>query len=263
MRRKFVVAALSMALLFSSSVTSVTAKDYPKADFTWQFVQGQTFEVTGKEGTTYEILTPGMTRIISQKGDVVTFSLDKKGDVYVLAHQPGEDDFLYHLIVGGEENRTVIEHHVEHRVHHVTLSGNTPDNVDVKQYAQRVLDLVNQERRHHGVVPLRLSKDLMEAASIRADEITQSFSHTRPNGKPCSSLIKNGTYTVGENIAAGSATPEAVVEQWMNSPGHRANILNSDYDELGVGYAYKSGSEYGHYWVQMFRRPMSKAIRRW
>ena len=76
-------------------------------------------------------------------------------------------------------------------------------------------------------------------------------------------MIKNGTYTVGENIAAGSATPETVVKQWMNSPGHRANILNSDYEELGVGYAYKSGSEYGHYWVQMFRRPMSKAIRRW
>lgn len=140
--------------------------------------------------------------------------------------------------------------------------GIIADNVDenYSDFAEQVLTLVNYERSQRGISPLRLSRELMNAAAIRADEITRVFSHTRPNGQPCSSLIRDGAYTVGENIATGAQTPEAVVEQWMNSPGHRANILNGDYEELGVGYAYAPNSEYQHYWVQMFRRPMSKAV---
>jgi uncharacterized protein YkwD len=57
----------------------------------------------------------------------------------------------------------------------------------------------------------------------------------------------------GENIAAGQRTPQEVVNSWMNSPGHRANILNRNYTKIGVGYA--SGGEYGTYWTQMFIRP--------
>ena len=129
-------------------------------------------------------------------------------------------------------------------------------------YAEQVLDLVNQERKQRNIPPLILSSKLMEAAAVRADEITKLFSHTRPNGEPCHSLIEDGAYTVGENIAAGYATPEETVRQWMSSSGHRANILNEDYTELGVGYAYREKSEYRYYWVQLFRRPMSRAIQR-
>lgn len=266
MKKKLMTVMLSAALLFGAAAPAATTYAYPKADFSWKFVQGQTFQVIGKPGTTYEILTPDMTRITSRRGDTVEFFLPRKGDVYILAHQPGEEDFLYHLMVGGEENRTVIEHHVEHIRHHINLDSMDAD-VDEgetsEQFAQEVLDLVNQERRKQGIAPLRLSRELMDAAAIRAEEITQVFSHTRPNGQPCSSLIDQGAYTVGENIAAGTSTPEAVVNQWMNSSGHRANILNKDYTELGVGHEYRRGSEYGHYWVQMFRRPMSRAYRHW
>ncbi len=108
---------------------------------------------------------------------------------------------------------------------------------------------------------MKLSRTLMDAAAVRAEELTVSFSHTRPNGESCTSMIEDGAYTVGENIAAGYATPEETVAQWMESPGHRANILNEDYTELGVGYFYREDSEYRHYWVQLFRRPMSKAVR--
>lgn len=131
------------------------------------------------------------------------------------------------------------------------------------QSAKEVLDLVNIERSKVGVSPLKLNEELMWASNIRAEEISRVFSHTRPDGSACSSLIKDGMYTVGENIAAGNSTPEATVEQWMNSPGHRANILNPDYTELGVGYFYDANSEHGHYWVQMFKRPMSVAIRKY
>lgn len=123
------------------------------------------------------------------------------------------------------------------------------------QEAQEMLRLVNLERAKVGAKPLRLSHELMEACHIRAYEITQSFSHTRPNGKKFSSLIRDGKYTAGENIAAGYSTVAETVEQWMNSPGHRANILRADYTELGVGHCYRDGSEHGHYWVQIFKRP--------
>ena len=63
--------------------------------------------------------------------------------------------------------------------------------------------------------------------------------------------IREGAYTYGENIAAGNATAAATVEQWMNSPGHRANIMNPDFTHIGVGYIQTNGG-YRHYWVQMF-----------
>ena len=116
--------------------------------------------------------------------------------------------------------------------------------------------MVNEERRKVGVAPLTLSAELQSAAAIRAEEITQKFSHTRPDGRHCNTVIPNGRYTMGENIAAGNNTAAKVVQQWMNSPGHRANILRSEYTELGVGYVYKENSQYKHYWVQIFRRPM-------
>ena len=124
---------------------------------------------------------------------------------------------------------------------------------EAADFAVQVLQLVNVERAKVGAAPLRLSSDLMNAAAIRAEEITRRFAHERPDGSSCFSLLRNQNRTLGENIAAGSATPEAVVDQWMHSPGHRANILNKDFKELGVGHSYKEGSSYGHYWIQMFR----------
>ena len=131
------------------------------------------------------------------------------------------------------------------------LQSGAQENAEA--FARQVLDLVNRERSQRGIAPLRLSDELMDAARVRAEEITQVFSHTRPNGKPCFSVLRKRA-AAAENIAAGSSTPEAVVDQWMHSDGRRKNMLNSKYNELGVGHVYKPGSEYGHYWVQLFRR---------
>ena len=157
----------------------------------------------------------------------------------------------------GDDVRSLAVHHVRHRAR--PASYGEPFLGD---FAEEMLAYVNRERRKRGLEPLRISRKLMEAAATRAEEITQTFSHTRPNGEPCHSLIENGEYTMGENIAAGMGSPGEAVAQWMESPGHRANILNEDYTEMGVGYVYWEGSEYVHYWVQIFWRPMSKAIRR-
>ena len=123
-------------------------------------------------------------------------------------------------------------------------------------FAESVLKLVNIERSKIGVSPLKLSSSLNRAATFRASEITQEFDHTRPNGKDFFTVIDEEYSAVGENIAEGYSTPEEVMECWMNSRGHRENILRSDFTELGVGYYRDKNSEYEHYWVQIFMRPM-------
>lgn len=116
-----------------------------------------------------------------------------------------------------------------------------------KNYEHQVLDLVNEERAKAGIAPLKMDKELFDCAQIRSQELVTLFSHTRPDGKSYSTITKK---TVGENIAAGQTTPKSVMDTWMNSQGHRANILDSRYKSIGIGY-FKSTSGYGHYWVQL------------
>ena len=132
----------------------------------------------------------------------------------------------------------------------ILLTGNAYAE---ENFAVEVLNLVNAERAKVGVAPLILAKDLQEAADIRAREIVEVFSHTRPDGSDCFTVMKNRGWTCGENIAAGHASASETVEQWMNSEYHRENILNPAFHELGVGYAYEDYSTYHHYWVQLFR----------
>ena len=121
-----------------------------------------------------------------------------------------------------------------------TNNGNTQkpdDNGYNSSYEQQVLNLVNKERRSQGLSALSLSAEAQQAARVRAKEIVSSFSHTRPNGTSCFTVLNEigAKYTsAGENIAKGQKTPEQVVEAWMNSPSHRANILSSKYTKLGV-----------------------------
>lgn len=129
-----------------------------------------------------------------------------------------------------------------------------PGGTDLESMRQGVLELVNAARAENGKSPLTLNSALCDVAQLRADETVKSFSHTRPNGTSCFTAIDEAgiSYrTVGENIAAGQSTPASVMNSWMNSEGHRANILNGDFSSIGIGYV-KASSGYGHYWVQMF-----------
>lgn len=120
-------------------------------------------------------------------------------------------------------------------------------------YAEQVVKLVNKERAKAGLPALELQTDITAAANIRAKEIKQKFSHTRPNGNSFSSVLKEQGVSfrgAGENIAYGQKTPEQVMEGWMNSDGHRANILNQNFKNIGVGY-YQDERGVNH-WVQLF-----------
>ena len=133
-------------------------------------------------------------------------------------------------------------------------SQNNTDNGSVSEFGEEVVRLVNQERSSRGLAPLQSDSSLRNAAAVRARELPSAFSHTRPDGSDCFTVLDelNISYrTAGENIAAGQTTPEAVVEGWMNSPGHRANILNENFTKIGVAY-HTSSSGWGHYWVQLF-----------
>ena len=122
-----------------------------------------------------------------------------------------------------------------------------------------MLELVNIERANAGVAPLVLDEALCNAANMRAIEMdrTGELSHTRPNGNSCFEVfnicgVGSGTY--GENIAWASygMSPEKLVLEWMNSEGHKANIINSNYTRMGLGYSTGVAGEDGHYWAQEF-----------
>ena len=126
------------------------------------------------------------------------------------------------------------------------------DSSDVSSYANQVLQLVNQERAKAGLSALTTNSTLTNAANKRAKETVQSFSHTRPDGTNFSTVLKefNISYrAAGENIAYGQKSPQEVVTGWMNSPGHRANILNANFGKIGIG-VYKSNGVI--YWSQLF-----------
>ena len=120
-------------------------------------------------------------------------------------------------------------------------------------YVEQVVKLVNEERKKAGLSELTLDKSIEAAAHIRAKEIEQLFSHIRPNGSAFATVLKEQgiSYTgAGENIAWGQATPEEVMRAWMNSDGHRANILNSKFTKIGVGF-YQNSKGVKH-WTQLF-----------
>lgn len=121
-----------------------------------------------------------------------------------------------------------------------------------RAFASEVVHLVNIERAKEGLNELESDSSVQAAAQVRAEETEISFSHTRPDGRSCYTALDEAgvQYSgAGENIAYGQKTPAEVVETWMNSPGHRANILNANYTNIGVG-CYNSGNTY--YWSQFF-----------
>lgn len=124
----------------------------------------------------------------------------------------------------------------------------------VQEAAEAVASLVNAARQDAGLSELELDADLCAAAQARAQEIAQSFSHTRPDGSSCFTILEEfgvSYRAAGENIAMGQRTPEEVMDGWMNSSGHRANILNGTFTSIGVGY-YVDGAGAAH-WVQIFQ----------
>ncbi len=131
--------------------------------------------------------------------------------------------------------------------------------------SHQVLTLVNQERRAAGVKPLRLNAQLTASAEAHSQDMALNdyFAHNGLDGRsPAARIVATGydAFIATENIAAGFATPEAVVQAWMESPGHRANLLSSSITEMGVGFYFLDNdlgsTNYRYYWTQDIGEPM-------
>lgn len=125
----------------------------------------------------------------------------------------------------------------------------------LSQFEREVIRLTNAERQNRGLAPLQIDEEVSKVARIKSQDMRDRgyFSHQSPTyGSPFDMLRNYGVSyrAAGENIAAGQRTPQQVVQAWMNSQGHRQNILNSNYTHIGVGHV--QGGSYGHYWTQMF-----------
>lgn len=142
----------------------------------------------------------------------------------------------------------------------VTTESPSPSS-QLHAFIQQVLNLTNAERTKAGLSPLKLNSQLTQAAQLHSEDMANSdyFSHQGYNGSSVGDRIYASGYKytyAAENIAAGQTTPEEVVQAWMNSPGHRKNIMSSKYEEIGIGYYYLAHDtgdvNYNYYWTQNF-----------
>jgi uncharacterized protein YkwD len=137
----------------------------------------------------------------------------------------------------------------------------TPPIMDIEE---QVVALTNLERLAHGCGPVTMDSRLRAAAEGHSEDMALNnyFDHYAPDGTSPWDRIRDQGYfysMAGENIAAGYSSPESVVAGWMNSEGHRANILNCGYIHIGVGYYYLANDtgevNYQHYWTQVLASP--------
>ena len=135
-----------------------------------------------------------------------------------------------------------------------TTPSTTENIIEGSPFVQQVIGLVNAERTSRGLSALSgKNTGLANAAAVRAQEIKDYFSHTRPGEKAFSTVLNEHGISymgAGENIAEGQRTPDEVMNGWMNSQGHRNNILKPEFTSIGVGY-YQDSSGRGH-WTQLF-----------
>lgn len=136
-----------------------------------------------------------------------------------------------------------------------SLESESPSN-----YEEEVVELVNEERAKEDLQPLEMYDRLSDLARLKSQDMANNdyFDHTSPTyGSPFEMMDQyDFVYSrAGENIAAGQRSPEQVVEGWMNSPGHRENIMKAEFTHIGVGYVEQGSDSYGTYWTQLFMTP--------
>ncbi|MFF2857619.1 MULTISPECIES: CAP domain-containing protein [unclassified Peribacillus] len=134
-------------------------------------------------------------------------------------------------------------------------TNTTVNREESQSVEQQVLSLVNEERLKRGLPSLKMDTSISHVAILKSEDMRDSnyFNHTSPRyGSPFEMMKSFGiSYKyAGENIAAGQPSADAVMKSWMNSPGHKANILNKNYTHIGIGHV--TGGKYTHYWTQQF-----------
>lgn len=206
----------------------------------------------------------GSSGVTVQAANVSSIPLEQNGKGYIIANgQVCSQEELKEMLAGlcdklpGNPDINIPEIDTETPDTNQPGSGtpempDTPDNEAIS-YAKQVVELVNKERAKAGLNALTLDTEIASAALIRAKETEKSFSHTRPDGRAFHTVLTDNGIKfngAGENIAWGQRSPEEVMNGWMNSDGHRANILNPKFTKIGVGHYQNSAGR--NYWTQLF-----------
>ena len=245
-KRFIIILFITIVILAIMITNSFAMQSYYKVDFQTGLVTATNLYVRSGPGTQFKIVTSvpknQYIRVFAGVGDwyVVQVEGDYIGAVskkYIKPIYPGAN-------MGSNSNTGTSQNNNKG----TTTSSNM--NSDEKE----VFDLINKQRIQNGLSPLKENSELQRVARIKAQDMVNNnyFSHTSPTyGSPFDMMksFKISYNTAGENIAGNSSNSDAVTA-WMNSPGHRANILNSSFNQTGIGVVKES--KYGKIYVQMF-----------
>lgn len=239
-----VTMVMTFLLMIGIFTTSFGMQHYYKVDFSTGLVTATTLNVRSGPGTGYKVVATvkknEYIRVFAGVGDwyIVQVEGDYVGAVskkYVKAIYPNSNNS------GNTENNT-------------GNSSGTQISSNMNSDEKEVFNLINQQRTNNGLSALKVDSEVQRVARIKAEDMVTNnyFSHTSPTyGSPFDMLksFKISYKTAGENIAANSSNSGAV-NAWMNSSGHKANILNSSFNYTGIGVV--NSSKYGKIFVQMF-----------
>lgn len=239
-----VTMVMTFLLMIGIFTTSFGMQHYYKVDFSTGLVTATTLNVRSGPGTGYKVVATvkknEYIRVFAGVGDwyIVQVEGDYVGAVskkYVKAIYPNSNNS------GNTENNT-------------GNSSGTQTSSNMNSDEKEVFNLINQQRTNNGLSALKVDNEVQRVARIKAEDMVTNnyFSHTSPTyGSPFDMLksFKISYKTAGENIAANSSNSGAV-NAWMNSSGHKANILNSSFNYTGIGVV--NSSKYGKIFVQMF-----------
>ena len=239
-----VTMVMTFLLMIGIFTTSFGMQHYYKVDFSTGLVTATTLNVRSGPGTGYKVVATvkknEYIRVFAGVGDwyIVQIEGDYVGAVskkYVKAIYPNSNNS------GNTENNT-------------GNSSGTQTSSNMNSDEKEIFNLINQQRTNNGLSALKVDNEVQRVARIKAEDMVTNnyFSHTSPTyGSPFDMLksFKISYKTAGENIAANSSNSGAV-NAWMNSSGHKANILNSSFNYTGIGVV--NSSKYGKIFVQMF-----------
>lgn len=231
--KQIIAVALTATAVAATAIVSASALDTQKYDLN----DDGRFDV--QDVTYLQIKIAGDGELTDNQKKIADYNNDGKIDV--------QDVTSAQMLISGGETPT------QPATQPTTQpSGSASYN---KEFADKVIELVNAARAKEGLSPLTKDTTLTNLSNIRSKETATLFSHQRPDGTSWSTVLKqnNVSYTsAAENIAAGQNTPEAVVKEWMNSPSHRASIMNSKYNKIGVSCYVDQNAPYRYYWEQLF-----------
>ena len=202
------------------------------------------------ESDAFEVLTDIPEEVMESTTEVEKSIKDPTNNT---AHEEKTDKAAADAVVTPEVSQPSGEEHPknEEEIPEKNEAVKPPEDT-ISEYEEKVAELVNQIRIENDLSPLTLNRELSAVARKKSQDMKENhyFNHTSPvYGSPFDMIKTFGiSYsTAGENIAMGQRTPEEVVNAWMNSEGHRANILNASFTQIGIGYVAE-----GNYWTQMF-----------